>query len=204
MGRVYTVNVAGPRGRVLAAADKLLRAEGATAVTTRRIASDVGVTAMAIYRHFRDKNALLDALVAIGFARWEARLAKAVKGPTPMARIEGALRAYRDFALAEPRYFELMFLIPRPRVPVAPGSLSQTPSPSFGKVVQAVTEAMQARALPPGDPGRLMLMVWATAHGLVALHFSGRFGFDVRLFKRQYDETTTLLLTLLAVRDARG
>jgi AcrR family transcriptional regulator len=198
MTRVYTVNIGGPRGRVLAAADKLLRAEGASAVTTRRIASEVGVTAMAIYRHFPDKNALIDALVAVGFARWEARLARALKGSTPTAKIAGALRAYRDFALAEPRYFELMFLIPRPRVPTAPGSLAATSSPSFGRVVQAVREAMQSQALPPGDPGRLMLLVWATAHGLVALHFSGRFGFDDRVFKRQYDETTALLLSILS------
>jgi TetR/AcrR family tetracycline transcriptional repressor len=36
--------------------------EGLDAVTTRRVAQAHGVTPMALYRHFRDKEALLDAL----------------------------------------------------------------------------------------------------------------------------------------------
>jgi len=45
--------------RALALADS----EGLDAVTIRRLASDLGVTPMALYWHFADKQALLDALV---------------------------------------------------------------------------------------------------------------------------------------------
>jgi AcrR family transcriptional regulator len=180
---------------MLAAADRLLREHGVSAVTTRRVAREVGVTAMAIYRHFQDKTALLEALVARGFERWEIRLAGAVHAPKD--RIENALRAYRDFALEEPRYFELMFLIPRQRVPLAPASLSMTSSPAFGALIAAVRDRIQTGTLIAEGPAQVILMVWALAHGLIALHVSGRFGGDDRVFRRQYDRTMTMMMSRL-------
>lgn len=153
---------------------------------------------MAIYRHFRDKEALVQALILSGFEQWERHLAEAVKAPTARGRIENALRAYREFALERPRHFELMFLVPRPGVPLAPDSLRATPSPSFGAVIAAVHASMATGELVAGDPGQIILMVWALAHGLIALHFTGRFGFDETLFRRRYDEAIATLLSRLA------
>ena len=153
---------------------------------------------MAMYRHFRDKDALVQALIASGFDRWEARLAEAVRATQARERIANALHAYRDFALEEPRYFELMFLVPRPGLPLAPESLRATPSPSFAAVIASVQQCIASGELIPGDPGQIILMMWSLAHGMMALHFTGRFGFDDILFRRRYDEATTLLLARLA------
>ena len=199
MARVYTVDTQTPGGRILAAAERLLRSEGVAAVSTRRVASAVGVTAMAMYRHFRSKDALVQALVDTGFARWELRLAEAVDTPNPRDKIVNAIAAYRDFALAEPRYFELMFLVPRPGVPLAPESLRATPSPSFAAVIAAVHACMASGEFVPADPSQTILMVWALAHGLLALHFTGRFGFDEPLFRRRYDDAVRLMLDRLAL-----
>jgi AcrR family transcriptional regulator len=188
MPRVYSVNKTPVKTRVLTAAEKLLRSKGAGAITLRKVAAAVGLTPMAIYRHYKNKDALLDALVMAGFDRWETRLAPAVAASTPRAQLDNAVRAYRDFALQEPKYFELMFLTPRQRVPRAPASLAATSSPSFAILIDAVRKMV-------ADPAPVILMVWAAAHGLLALHFSGRFGFDDRVFSRQYDQTMGLLVT---------
>ena len=50
------------RDKVLAAALAIADAEGLDALTFRRLASDLGVTPMALYRYVDDKEALLDAL----------------------------------------------------------------------------------------------------------------------------------------------
>lgn len=42
-------------------------------------------------------------------------------------------------------------------------------------------------------------MVWALVHGLLALHFTGRFGFDEALFRRRYDEVVRSLLDRLSL-----
>ena len=197
VARVYTVDSLTPRARILEAAERLLRTEGIAALSTRRVASEVGVTAMAMYRHFRDKDALLQALIAAGFARWEARLADAVTTPSARGKIVNAIAAYRDFALREPRSFELMFLVPRPGIPLAPESLRATPSSSFTAVIAAVQTCMADGELVAGDPSQTILMVWALAHGLLALHFTGRFGFDEALFRRRYDAAVQLMLDRL-------
>ncbi|HEX8693051.1 MAG TPA: TetR/AcrR family transcriptional regulator [Longimicrobium sp.] len=193
---VYGVDPTPGQQRILAAAERLYKGGGLDALSIRRVAELVGVTPMAIYRHYRDKDALLEALVGLGFERWEKYLARAARRRTPLRRFEAALTQYREFALDEPRLFELMFLIPRPNVPHAPASLRMTSSPAFGVMIASVREAMEAGALRRGDPGETILALWAAAHGLTALHFSGRFGGDDAVFRRVYDRTMKQLLQL--------
>src|SRR3954462_13506773 len=77
-------SAARPRGRpptidretVLDTAIRLLDAEGVEALTMRRLASELGVSAMRPYRHFHSKDALLMVLAA----RLAARL---VSPPRP-------------------------------------------------------------------------------------------------------------------------
>jgi AcrR family transcriptional regulator len=58
----------GTAERIAAEASAILRAEGADAVSMRRVASAVGITPMAIYRHFPNREALLRAVAARGWA----------------------------------------------------------------------------------------------------------------------------------------
>jgi AcrR family transcriptional regulator len=191
------------RERILTAARKIHRKEGVGALTLRTVAAEVGLTPMAIYRHFRDKDALLMALVEEGFVALEVRFADAVKANAPLETIERVLVAYAEFALAEPNAFELMFLVRRPGVPKAPASLRVSQSPSFEAAIRAIRAAMEAGDLPEGDPGDLILMAWATAHGLIALHLTGRFGDDDEVFRSIYRRTLTRLITMLAQAKAQ-
>jgi AcrR family transcriptional regulator len=186
-----------PRDRILAAAERIHRKAGIEALSLRAVAREVGITPMAIYRHFRDKNALIAALVETGFATWEHRLAEAVRARTPRQRIERALVAYAEFALGEPRMFELMFLVPRRHIPPAPASLASTSSPSFALLIAAVRDVMREGHSVHRDPPEMILFAWSTAHGLIALHFSGRFGGDDRVFRSLYAAQVRQLLRLV-------
>lgn len=205
---VYTQHVYGvymtPRERILSAARRLHDKHGLPGLSIRRVSSRVGLTPMAVYRHFADKDALLDALVAEGFAEWETYVAKAADAPTPEARIRAVLRAYVAFALDRPRRFELMFLVPRRRVPTAPASLQTTPSPAFTRIIAAVHEAMQTGIIADDDPAQVLLFTWSVVHGLVALHFSGRFGFDDAVLWPMVDQQIDRLMRLLACRPTRA
>jgi len=174
------------RERIRAIAVAIVRAEGIGALSMRRVAERVGVTAMAVHHHF-DKSALVDAVVAVGFDRWEAYMARALAKRTPRGRLREAAVQYREFALAEPRLFELMYLVPRPNVARAPDSVARTDRPVFGAILVAVQALVDAGELPAGDPGEAMLALWSTVHGMLALHFSGRFGPDADAFRRIYD-----------------
>jgi AcrR family transcriptional regulator len=55
--------------RIALAAGRLLDREGTRAVTMRRVATAVGITPMALYRHFADRDGLLNALADAGFEK---------------------------------------------------------------------------------------------------------------------------------------
>src|SRR5215510_13876568 len=91
------------RASIVAAAMRLLAKGGPEAVTMRRVAKDVGVTAMAIYHHFPDRDALLRALadvesdrIAALFDSWSAR-------GSPVRRLRRMAESYIDYAFARPR-----------------------------------------------------------------------------------------------------
>jgi AcrR family transcriptional regulator len=178
---------------ILDAAEAIHRKHGLAALSTRKVADVVGVTPMALYKHFADKGALLDALAGRGFAILERYLARALDRTTPLERITAGLTQFREFALAEPRYFELMYFAQRNQVPSAPESLRESSSPSFTAFIEAVREHFGSSV----DPGELILLVWATAHGLIALHFSGRFGGDDARFRVLFDRAVSRQLALL-------
>lgn len=95
---------------LLQAADALIAEKGASGFSLREAARRVGVDPAACYRHFRDKDAILQALARRGFTRLAAWMADAVKGLRAPERMLLALgRAYVDFALTHPSSFRAMF-----------------------------------------------------------------------------------------------
>ena len=70
----------------------------------RRVAGAVGVTAMALYRHFADRAALLNALADAGFEDLAARLTAAPKPRHPEKRLLKILDVFLSFALERPRF----------------------------------------------------------------------------------------------------
>lgn len=71
-GRTTSERLALTRDRCTAAAVALADAEGLRAVTMRRLAAELGVEAMSLYHHVRNKDDLLDAMVDAVYAEIEA------------------------------------------------------------------------------------------------------------------------------------
>lgn len=145
-----------------------LAADGGTgALSLRQLARDLGVSPAALYRHFADKDALLDGLAQRALAALEsaARDALARAGGDQADRAErlAALgRGYLAFARAHPDAFRIVFEL-RPNagrdpVEAAPYLL--------------LLEAVAALAPPGADAARVRraaLAAWAFVHGLATL-----------------------------------
>src|SRR5215475_14306487 len=101
------------RNRIFTAAKVVLEHEGIAGVTIRKVAQSAQMSTMAMYRHFADKDALLNALMADGLAGWEER-ARAIRTTDPMEWLEALGEAYLDFALSEPHRFDAAFFLPAP------------------------------------------------------------------------------------------
>ena len=89
------------RTAVLAAAARLIEKDGIAGLSIREAARRAGVSHNAPYRHFRDRDSLLQGLAAEGFQQ----LDKALEGRSGRDLGE----AYVRFALAHPQRFRLMF-----------------------------------------------------------------------------------------------
>ena len=99
--------------KIATAARRLLDREGAEAVSMRRVAEAAGITAMAIYRHYPSRDALLNALADAGFGELSSSLGGRRFTGDLETRLLKMADLYLDHALGNPRLFELMFLKPR-------------------------------------------------------------------------------------------
>lgn len=82
------------RVRILDEAEGLLAAEGATAFSMRRLADRLGVTPMALYTWFRDRDELLASLSARTMAGFELPVATSGPWAERAYRLAAAIRAH--------------------------------------------------------------------------------------------------------------
>lgn len=162
------------RDRILDAARGLFDAEGEAGLSMRRIAGAVGITPMAIYRHYADKDALKDALMLDGFAAWEARV-EAITEIAPLAWVRALGEAYLDFALAQPRRYEAAFLLKAEAARQFPRDIEAGRSPALRTAIARITQAQAEGVLAPAPPVQVALHMAALMQGLVSMYRAGRF-----------------------------
>jgi AcrR family transcriptional regulator len=160
--------------RIVAAARRLLERDGADAVSMRRVGESVGITAMAIYRHYPDRAALLNAVADQGFAELAARLAGKRLPAGVEARIVTMSDVYLDHALAHPRLFELMFLARREGARRYPRDFKAGRSPTANLIAATVKQGMESGYFRREDPWEVTFALGALLEGLIMLYLGGR------------------------------
>ena len=162
------------RSALIAAAVRILEAEGEGALTLRAVARHVGVSQAAPYHHFADKHAILSAVGEEGFNHLSAAMveAQATAGKKPRDVLRAMGVAYVRFAVKHPSHFRVMFsgIL---EVGEACGTLHDAANRAFALLLGAVVAAQEAGVLIDGDPARLALYSWSMVHGLVMLHLNG-------------------------------
>ncbi|MFG3257901.1 TetR/AcrR family transcriptional regulator [Streptomyces sp. NPDC048172] len=98
------------RRRIVESAVELLESGGPDAVSTRAVAAAAGVQPPAIYRHFGDKDGLLEAVAEHGYAQFlEGKRARL--DPAPEDPVEELRRGWDmvvDFGVSRPELFAVM------------------------------------------------------------------------------------------------
>lgn len=170
------------RSALVAAGLKALETSDVADLSLRQIARDVGVSATAVYRHFPDKQALLDALAEEGIARLgEAHQAAALAAGADASAFAATGRAYVRFALAHPALFRLTF------------SRCAVGESIFGETLSARLLQQQASKNAGGDPQatrRLMVQAWSVVHGLAMLMLDGQLPVEDALIDQVIDPGT--------------
>jgi AcrR family transcriptional regulator len=184
------------------AARRRLATEGATGLSLRAVARELGMASSAVYRYFPSKEDLLTALIidaynALGQAVEEADAA--VDAADFPGRWRAACHGARDWALAHPHEYALLFGSPVPgyRAPqdtVGPavrdtavlgrivaeahraGALDAEPGPAAP--AEPLDLAPVVRSLFPGSPEDVVaraLTAWAGLYGWIGFEAFGQF-----------------------------
>ena len=172
--------------KIAQAARRLLDKEGVEAVTMRRVAEKVGITPMAIYRHFPDRAALLNALADEGFQELAAWLAEQRLTGDVEQRLYKMGDLYLEHALENPKLFELMFLKPREGARQYPRDFKAGKSPTGNLMAETVQAAMDSGYFKKDDIWEITFEMGALSHGLIMLYLGGRLSTSVADFRALY------------------
>ncbi len=177
--------------------------KGAAALSLRAIAREMGMTSPALYRYFASRNDLVTTLIvdaynALADALESARDACAENDHA--GRLAAIAHAYRDWALAVPQEYALIFGVPIPEYEAPPDITGPVAARSMAVFLDALDKAAQSgkadlteievffsselqEQVQPwidklefqGNPALLYLALsnWSMIHGLVSLEIFG-------------------------------
>jgi AcrR family transcriptional regulator len=158
------------REALLDAAQRLLEAEGTSALALRRIAREVGVSHAASYHHFASREDLLRGLAERGFDRFGAALREAAASRPGADGFAEMGVAYVAFATRHPALFRLLF---------GPESAARHVHPEVAAAAQRAFGQLLSQAAAAGPGGeaeirRRALAAWSMVHGLASLLVDGQ------------------------------
>jgi AcrR family transcriptional regulator len=160
---------------LLAAAEAVLVREGPGGLTVRAVAAEAGIAPMGVYNRLGGKDGLVDALVTRGFDRLRATVEAArdeLGQPSVRARFITCGLAYRQFALANPHFYAIMFedaLWQKNDNPV----VGEHAVAAFGSLVSIVELAAAAGVIAAPEPLEVAQQIWSSLHGAVTLELQG-------------------------------
>jgi AcrR family transcriptional regulator len=157
------------REALVRAARRLLEKDGIAQLSLRRVARAAGVSPAAPYHHFADKQALLDAIAAQGFAALtEEMRARMAEESDPAGRLDASGIGYVVFAVENPTLFQLMFSGDR-QVSSANAALNKSRDVAYGVLQAAVADT----SVDGTAPQLVCLRLWALVHGIAKLMVEG-------------------------------
>jgi AcrR family transcriptional regulator len=151
--------------QIVDAARVLLESDGPDALTMRRLATDLGMRAPSIYKHFPAKRAIEVALIEEGLSEMGAECHRAISQPGREGPVLSLLGAYRRFSLAHPNLYRMATSGRLPREAMTPGLEDWAGEPWY---------------LVTGDP-HVAQALWSFAHGMVILELDERYPEDSQL-----------------------
>jgi AcrR family transcriptional regulator len=174
-----------------------LAAGGVEAISLKAIATALGLTGPAIYRYFATRNALLTELIVDAYDDLATTIAAVPPHRAGADRLHALAAAYRDWALAQPHRYRLLFAAPVPGYDANADRLVAAADRSMAVFLEAYAEADPAGAdapLPRGLTAQLRawarrherdadrpdvlyrgVVTWTRLHGLVSLELEGAF-----------------------------
>ena len=152
------------KNALIRAARAQIATGGAASLNLRALARAVGVTHPAAYRHFADKEALLETVAQEGFEELADALHESIeeseRGLEPS--LHALANAYLNFALENPELTRVMFAL-------IPAEARMKNEPLYAASKRAYGALLQSVERLGSDSYVDSAVVWAALHGLAKL-----------------------------------
>ena len=175
--------------RILDAALAVFDRDGLEGLSMRTVAAAVGMSPMGLYRHYANREALIDAMVERALSSFTVALRDVDGTPGTRAYLRRVFDAYLTFALENRQTYTLLFRATRPSDAPFIDQYKGGGSESFEVLRVAVEKLMENGVFTPRNSVDVAISIWAQAHGLVSLFLAGRFGSGEPLFRRFFDRS---------------
>ncbi len=157
------------RAAILDAAMELYLAEGLDSLSIRKIADKIEFSPATIYLYYRDKDEIFYDLYNLAFEQFLAEQYKLSSIPNPYDRLYKGCQQYIQWGLANPKLYDLMFILEVPMTVIAEENCKDTGLQSFDVLRQTVRECIEGGKLRVKDVELASLMIWNMLHGIVSL-----------------------------------
>lgn len=161
---------------------ELARGGGPDAIVLREVTRRAGVVPNAAYRHFADRQALVQAvseaamsLMASAMEAEEAAIGRHNNAAdAARARLRAVGSGYLRFAQTEPGLFRTAFSVPGDlQLAASPASAGESGLTPFQQLTAALDEMVAAEILPPERRMGAEFLAWSAVHGLAMLLIDG-------------------------------
>ncbi|TGN20228.1 TetR/AcrR family transcriptional regulator [Leptospira idonii] len=144
------------------ACHRLLKQKDPKEISLRSVAEIAGTSHAAIYRHFKDKDELLEVMAAFGFEKLANAQKKAFeKIKHPKEGFVALGLAYIKFAVSNPSYYKLMFQTKRTKVSL---NLRRSQIRSYSVLLHSCKVYLDSVGKKT-NPKEYAMMAWSLVHG---------------------------------------
>ena len=167
------------RELILEAATAMFLEEGYEKTSLRNIAEKIEYSPATIYLYFKDKDELFFAIHQIGFGKLLNEMTKVVAVEDPLEKIRMIGQIYINFGLANPEYYDLMFIMRAPMQALKEKTGAEqcwNEGEGTFHFLQGIIQDCISKGLVKGTDAQLLSMhAWSVVHGMVSLHIRERF-----------------------------
>ena len=150
---------------------------GASALSLKAIATQMGMTAPALYRYYGSRDELLTQLILSTYQEIAELVEAAVDvDSTPSGQLTDIAQALRRWAVANPQRYLLLYGTPVPGYH-APPAATELAQQILDPILAGFAALMDHHAEPGSDSATLFRAVtfWTRLHGVLSLELAGHF-----------------------------